>query len=135
MHESAENYLEAILMLGQSGNSVRSIDIANELGYTKPSVSVAMKNLRANGHIAVDGDGHITLTESGLQIAKSMYERHTFISDWLIYLGVDKTTAVNDACKMEHCMSEQSFAVIQKHIEEWKRDIYKQKTDKGSNHN
>jgi Mn-dependent DtxR family transcriptional regulator len=117
-------------MLGQNGEPVRSVDIANELEYTKPSVSVAMKNLRASGHILVDGDGHITLTGSGLEIARSMYERHTLISDWLIFLGVDRETAVSDACKMEHGMSEQSFKAVRKHIEEWKRDVYKHKTDK-----
>jgi len=115
--ESAENYLETILILGQSGTPVRSIDIANELEYTKPSVSVAMKNLRTAGHIVVDNDGHITLTESGREIAQSMYDRHTFISDWLISLGVPKDIAQNDACKMEHNMSEQSFLAIKKHIE------------------
>lgn len=115
--ESAENYLETILMLGQDGKPVRSVDIANELEYTKPSVSVAMKNLRAGGYIVMDGDGYITLTESGMEIAKSMYDRHTLISDWLVYLGVDNDIAVRDACKMEHGMSEQSFAAIRKHIE------------------
>ena len=121
--ESAENYLETILILSQNGKHVRSIDIANELEFTKPSVSVAMKNLRAGGHIAVDEDGHITLTASGLEIAESMYERHTLISDWLIYMGVDKKTAVNDACRIEHALSQQSFAAIRKHIEEWKQHI------------
>ena len=120
IQESAENYLETILILSQSGKHVRSVDIANELEFTKPSVSVAMKNLRASGHISVDEDGHITLTESGQKIAESMYERHTLISDWLIYMGVDKKTAVNDACKIEHALSEQSFAAIRKHIEEWR---------------
>lgn len=118
--ESAENYLETILILSQTGRAVRSIDIANELGYTKPSVSVAMKHLRANGHIVVDGYGHITLTDSGLDIAQSMYDRHVLISTWLIALGVDKETAVNDACKMEHDISDQSFLAIRRHIEEWK---------------
>ena len=116
--ESAENYLETILILSQSGKHVRSIDIANELEYTKPSVSVAMKNLRTSGHIVVDDDGHITLTESGRKIAESMYERHTFISDWLFQMGVDKKTAINDACKIEHALSQQSFEAIRKHIEE-----------------
>ena len=116
-YESAENYLEAILMLGQNGIPVRSIDIANELEFTKPSVSVAMKNLRADGHILVDGDGHITLTDSGREIAQNMYDRHTLISDWLISLGVDRAVAIKDACKMEHGMSEQSFSAIKKHIE------------------
>ena len=114
--ESAENYLETIYMLSQNGEPVRSIDIVNELEYTKPSVSVAMKNLRADGYITMDDGGHITLTDSGLKIAEGMYERHLLISDWLIYLGVDKITAVKDACRMEHDMSEQSFSAIQKHI-------------------
>ena len=116
-YESAENYLEAILMLGKNGEPVRSVDIANELEYTKPSVSIAMKNLRANGHILVDSDGHITLTDSGLAIAQKMYERHTLVSDWLISLGVDRGVAVADACRMEHGMSEQSFSAIRRHIE------------------
>ena len=116
-YESAENYLEAILMLGRDGKFVRSIDIANELEYTKPSVSVAMKNLRASGHIVVDGEGHISLTYSGREIAQSMYDRHTLISDWLIQLGADRDVAHRDACKMEHSMSEQSFSLIRKHIE------------------
>ena len=118
VQESAENYLETILMLSQSGNPVRSVDIANELDYTKPSVSVAMKNLRSDGHILVDASGYITLTGSGRKIAETMYERHTLISDWLIFLGVDKETAVNDACKMEHVLSEQSFAAIKNHVRE-----------------
>ena len=118
--ESAENYLETILILSQTGESVRAIDIVNKLEYTKPSVSIAMKNLRESGHIIVDGDGHITLTDSGRTIAQSMFDRHTLISDWLIYLGVDRETAVNDACKMEHDMSEQSFSAIRKHVEQWK---------------
>lgn len=126
-HESAENYLETIFVLGQNGNRVRSIDIVNELGYSKPSISIAMKNLCEKGFIEIDNDGCITLTSDGQQIAESMYERHVLISDWLIFLGVDKKTAVNDACRMEHAMSEQSFATIKKHIEEWKREIYKQK--------
>ena len=116
IQESAENYLETICMLGRTGSPVRSIDIAGELAYAKPSVSVAMKNLRASGHILMDEDGYITLTESGRAIAETMYERHVFISDWLISLGVDGETAVSDACRMEHAMSEESFAAIKKHI-------------------
>ena len=116
-HESAENYLETILMLSRDGKTVRSIDIANELEFTKPSVSVAMKNLRASGHIIVDDEGHIKLTDSGREIAQSMYDRHTLISDWLIHMGVDKEIALKDACKMEHSMSEQSFFAIKEHIE------------------
>jgi len=120
-HESAENYLETILLLSQDGNQVRSIDIVNELDYSKPSVSVAMKHLRENGHIEIDNDGYIILTEKGRKIAESMYERHMLISDWLIFLGVDKKTAINDACKMEHDISEQSFTAIQKHIQNFRR--------------
>ena len=128
--ESTENYLETIYMLSQSGEPVRSIDIVNELEYARPSVSVAMKNLRENGYIEVGSDGYITLTESGKSVATSMYERHTLISDWLIYLGVDKKTAVSDACKMEHVMSQQSFLAMKKHIERWKRDVYQVNKDK-----
>ena len=123
VQESAENYLETILILSQSGESVRSIDIVNELEFTRPSVSIAMKNLRENGYIEINSEGYITLTESGQSIAKSIYERHTLISDWLIYLGVDKKTAVNDACRMEHVMSQKSFLAVKDHVENWKRDI------------
>ena len=126
-YESAENYLETIFTLGQKEKPVRSIDVANELGFSKPSISIAMKNLREKELIEIDADGYITLTESGRQIAESMYERHMLISDWLIYLGVDKETAINDACKMEHAMSEQSFVVIKKHIDEWKRNTTEKK--------
>jgi Mn-dependent DtxR family transcriptional regulator len=122
IQESAENYLETILMLGGGGKTVRAIDVVKELDYTKPSVSIAMKNLRASGYIIVDSDGHISLTDSGREIAQSMYDRHTLISDWLIFLGVDRETALKDACKMEHGMSQQSFLAIRKHIEEWKRE-------------
>jgi Mn-dependent DtxR family transcriptional regulator len=123
VHESAENYLETILVLSLKGNQVRSIDIVNELEYSKPSVSVAMKNLRAKGCITIDGDGYITLTGEGRKIANKMYERHIAISDWLIFLGVDPKTAVQDACKMEHDISEKSFSAIKKHIENWKSDV------------
>ena len=127
LQESAENYLETIFILSQKGNQVRPVDIANELDFSKPSISVALKNLRSGGYIEMDPDGYVKLTESGHKIAKSMYDRHVLISDWLIFLGVDKQTALNDACKMEHAMSEQSFAAIKKHIEEWKRDVSKHK--------
>jgi len=121
IHESAENYLETILVLSQRDKHVRSIDIVNELDYSKPSVSVAMKNLRTKGYIAVDGEGYITLTEKGQKIAKTMYERHVAISDWLISLGVNEKKAVQDACKMEHAMSEESFLAIKDHIEHCKK--------------
>ena len=125
LQESAENYLETIFVLGMNGEPVRSVDIAAELDYSKPSVSVAMKNLREKGYINVNEDGYITLTKNGQKIAKSMYERHMLISDWLIFLGVDKKTAVADACKMEHTMSEKSFAAIKAHIKNWKNEIYR----------
>lgn len=114
--ESAENYLETILILQKRNGSVRSIDIVNELDYTKPSVSIAMKNLRENGYIEMDASGFITLLESGKKIAEKMYERHTFISDWLISLGVNPAVAVDDACRMEHVISEESFEAIKKHV-------------------
>lgn len=116
MNESSENYLETILILSQKMPHVRSIDIANELEFTKPSVSVAMRNLRENGYIVVDKDGHITLTDAGRQIAETMYERHTMLSNWLMYLGVDAETAVEDACKIEHVVSAKSFKAIKEHI-------------------
>lgn len=119
-------------MLSSAGQPTRSVDIANELNFSRPSVSVAMKNLKSEGHILMDDKGHITLTESGREIAQSIYERHRLISDWLIFLGVDRETAVSDACKIEHGMSEQSFSAFKKHFEEWKRNIYMQKTERES---
>jgi Mn-dependent DtxR family transcriptional regulator len=122
IHESAENYLETILILGQSGKQVRSIDISVELDFAKPSVSIAMKKLRLDGYIETDPNGFITLTDKGRTIAESMLERHTLISDWLIILGVDRQTAINDACRIEHVISEQSFIAIKKHIENLERE-------------
>ncbi len=115
IHESAENYLETILMLKKTKGMVRSIDIANELDFSKPSVSVAMKNLRENGYIEVDSSGYISLLEKGRIIAEKMYERHTLLSDWLIALGVDPKTAVEDACRIEHVISAESFEAIKAH--------------------
>lgn len=119
IRESAENYLETILILSQrkGKGEVRSIDIVNELEFSKPSVSVAMKNLRENGYITVDKDGYIRLTDKGLEIAEKMYERHTLLSQWLIKLGVDEKVAVEDACRMEHVISAESFAAIKKHTD------------------
>ena len=97
IHESAENYLETILMISERQPQVRSIDIVNELEFSKPSVSIAMKNLRENGYIQMDRDGYITLTGQGQVIAETMYERHKFLSQWLIRLGVDEQAAVSDA--------------------------------------
>ena len=114
-------------MLSHNGNSVRSVDIANEMGYSKPSISIAMKNLKASGYILMEANGYITLTNSGREIAQKIYDRHTLISEWLILLGVEKETSVRDACKMEHGMSEESFLAMQKHIEEWKKSAYMHK--------
>ena len=117
-HESAENYLETILILSHRKANVRSIDIATELDFSKPSVSVAMKNLRNNGYILVDKDGFITLTDSGRKIAETIYERHTLLSAWLTALGVDEKTAAEDACRIEHVISAESFAAIKRHAKE-----------------
>lgn len=115
-NKSAEDYLETILMLSKKKPVVRSVDIATELGYKKPSVSVAMKHLRESGHITVSPEGYITLTESGLEIAETIYERHQILSSWLIQLGVDKETALEDACRIEHDISAQSFEKLKEHI-------------------
>ncbi len=117
IHESAENYLETILILKKRLGQVRSIDIANELSFSKPSVSVAMKNLRTNGLIEVDKDGFITLLEEGQKIAEKIYERHTLLSDWLTALGVDPAIAAEDACRMEHVISTETFEALKLHAE------------------
>lgn len=116
IHESAENYLETILILKKRLGQVRSIDIATELSVSKPSVSVAMKNLRTNGYIEVDRDGYITLLESGNAIAEKMYERHTFLTEWLTALGVSPETAAEDACKIEHVISVETFEALKSHF-------------------
>ncbi len=117
IQESAENYLETILVISKRKPQVRSIDIANELSFSKPSVSVAMKNLRLNGYINVNQEGYITLTESGLAIANKIYERHELLSTWLINLGVAPETAAEDACRMEHVISTESFLAIKHHTQ------------------
>ena len=116
-NESAEDYLETILILSRRLPVVRSIDIAIEKNYSKPSISVAMKNLRTKGYIEVSPSGFITLTDTGLEIASGIFERHTVISNWLISLGVSEDTAVSDACRMEHHISEESFEAMKKYIE------------------
>ncbi|MBP3611167.1 MAG: metal-dependent transcriptional regulator [Lachnospiraceae bacterium] len=118
INESAENYLETILILSKRLPVVRSVDIANELGFKKSSVSIAMKHLREDHHITVSDAGFITLTESGRAIAEMIFERHELISDWLIRMGVSKETALEDACKMEHVISAESFEAIKKFIAE-----------------
>lgn len=116
MNESAENYLETILLLSKKLPVVRSVDISNEIGFKKSSVSVAMKNLRESNHITVTDAGFIYLTESGKEIAEMIYERHELISNWLIDLGVDKNIATEDACRIEHYVSKESFDAIKKAI-------------------
>ena len=116
IQQSAENYLETIFMLTAKNGSVRSVDIANELGYSKPSVSVAMKNLRENGYIDVMGDGRIVLLEPGKKIAENLFERHTVLTGAFISLGVDAETASEDACKIEHIISEETFKAIKNHF-------------------
>ncbi len=116
IYASAENYLEAILILGKKEEHVRSIDIARHLGFSKPSVSVAMKQLKENGYIDIADGGKITLTQSGSEIASQMYERHTLLTNLLVSLGVDEKTAILDACRIEHDISEKSFDMIKKHV-------------------
>ncbi len=115
-NESSENYLETILILSERLPVVRSIDIATELNFKKSSVSVAMKKLRGSGHIVVSPEGYIKLTEKGKAIADCIYERHTLLSSWLEKLGVDAKTAADDACRIEHVISTESFAAIKRHI-------------------
>ena len=112
--ESLEDYLETILMLYKSTGQVRSIDIANEMNFTKPSVSIAMKNLREKGYITMADNGYITLTESGKKRAENVLERHTILVDLLISIGVNEETAREDACKVEHDLSEESFEAIKR---------------------
>ena len=115
--ESAENYLETIHMLKKNNGSVRSIDVANELGFTKASVSVAMKNFREEGYIIVSEDGFISLTDKGLEIALRVYERHEILARALMAIGVDKDTAYEDACKIEHHISDISVEKIKEYFE------------------
>ena len=112
IHESSEDYLESILMLKERKGFVRSIDIANELDYTKASVSIAMKKLRENGYIAVDGEGNLTLLDPGREIAERIYSRHRLLTHFFMQLGVDEKTAAEDACKAEHILSEQTLEKI-----------------------
>ena len=114
-NESAENYLETILVLSKSLPVVRAVDVANELGYKKSSVSIAMKHLREKEHIVVSDAGYISLTDSGKEIAEMIYERHELLSSWLEQLGVSKEIADEDACKIEHVISKESFEAIKKH--------------------
>ena len=112
IHQSAEDYLETILILHERLGKVRSIDVVNELGYTKASVSIAMKKLRENGYVAVDGEGNLTLLPPGREIAERIYGRHLLLKRFFMQLGVDEETAAEDACKAEHILSEQTLEKI-----------------------
>ncbi len=118
IHESAEDYLESILVLKERRGIVHSIDIVNELGYSKPSVSIAMKKLRENGYISMSPDGSITLNESGLAIASRVYDRHKTITRLFVLLGVSPDAAAEDACKVEHDLSDETFGKIRQFVEQ-----------------
>lgn len=118
IHKSAEDYLEMILMLQEEKGYVRSIDIATGLSVSKPSVSVAMKHLREDNYIIMDKDNHISLTESGMEIARRIYDRHKVLIQFLVQLGVDEETAHEDACKIEHDISTATYLAIKRHLEE-----------------
>lgn len=116
LYESGQDYLEAILILSKKLNNVRSIDVANEMGVTKQSTHRAIKNLKENNYIAIDSSGYITLTEYGINIATQIYEKHVIISKFLMFIGVPEAIALEDACKLEHDLSEESFEAIKKII-------------------
>ena len=116
IHESAEDYLESILIIQEQSGQVRSIDVVNKLGYSKPSVSIAMKKLRESGYITVAGDGSITLTDSGMEIASRIYRRHKTITRLFELMGVSPEQAAEDACKVEHDLSDETFEKIRAHI-------------------
>ena len=115
LQESGEMYLETIYVLSKNG-IVRSLDVAEYMGFSKPSVSRAVGLLKQGGYLIMDRDGSLTLTEDGLDVAKKIYERHTLLSDFLVRLGVDENTAAEDACKIEHDISDESFAAIKRHV-------------------
>ena len=116
LQESGEMYLESIYVLSKQKSEVHSIDISEYLGYSKPSVSRAVGLLKNGGYIQIDEDNHITLTDSGLEIAEKIYERHTILTDMLVHLGVPEHIAAEDACKMEHGISDESLKAIRKHM-------------------
>ena len=122
MQESGEMYLETILILKEKNKNVRAIDVAEDMGFSKPSVSRGLSILKEENCITVDDKGSITLTRKGSQIAKKIYERHVVLSDMLIALGVDQKTALEDACRVEHVISDKSFAAIKKYIAENKKE-------------
>lgn len=116
LQESGEMYLETILVLTSQSPHVRAIDVGEYMGYSKPSVSRALGLLKSGGFVTVDADGALALTDAGRAVAEKIYERHTLLSSWLVQLGVDETTAAEDACKMEHTISDASFEAIKRHV-------------------
>lgn len=118
LQESGEMYIESIYVLSKTSNAVRSIDVGEYMGYSKPSVSRAIGLLKSGGYVKVDENGYLTLTEAGLEVAEKMYERHTFLTDILVKLGVNEETAAEDACKIEHVISDESFDAIKKYAQE-----------------
>ena len=128
-NESSEDYLETILILGNKSSLVRAVDIASEMGFKKPSVSVAMKNLRQKNLITVADNGDIRLTEEGHKIADKVYERHQLISYWLMMLGVQEKTALHDACRIEHIISEESFQALKRAVHELREQQESAKED------
>ncbi len=117
MQESGQMYLETIYILSKRGGAVRAVDVGEFMGYSKPSVSRAMGLLKSGGYVVADGDGFLSLTDAGLEIAEKMYERHTLLTEFLILLGVDADTADTDACKIEHHLSDASFEAIKRYAE------------------
>lgn len=113
--EAGENYLEAILMLSKEKGSVRSIDVAHHMNHSKPTISVAMKKLRDGGYIDIDSDGHLKLTNEGLRIAEKIYDRHEILANFFIALGISRDTAYEDACKVEHDLSDETFECLKTH--------------------
>ena len=116
-------YLETIYVLSKKNKLVRSIDVCEYMGYSKPSVSRAMGILKKGGYVVVDGEGHLSLTDAGLEGGQTIYERHTTLTDFLIRLGVDKDVAAEDACKMEHDISNETFAAMKRHAEQYKNQM------------
>ena len=121
LYESGQMYLEAIYVLLQKNDKIRAIDVGAYLGYTKPSVSRAVGLLKKSEHIAVDSDGYITMTHKGKEFAEQLYERHTVLTKMLMALGVDEETATEDACRIEHVISQKSFAAVKKHYLDYKK--------------
>lgn len=115
LQESGEMYLETILVLSKKSDAVRSVDVCDYMGFSKPSVSRAIGLLKNGGYVLMDKNGYLTLTDLGLEVANKIYERHTLLTDFLVKIGVDKETAANDACKMEHVISDETFAAIKRH--------------------